>query len=145
MGLPLVPGGTAVRLAVPPGLTVRVGSHLRPVPSGDHVLWRRDDLPAYHLGSVVVDEDLGVTAVVRGVDLLDSSALQLHLAALLPAPGFGAADLRHHGLITNPDGEKLSKSAGAAGHPMLRTTALRRQVHAWAAGLGARIGIEPAT
>ena len=55
-----------------------------PLPPGDHVIWRRDDLPAYQLGSVVADEDLGVTAIVRGVDLVASSALQLHLAQLLP-------------------------------------------------------------
>ena len=140
---PLVPGESVVRLSIPAGQTVRVSGHERPVPSGDHVLWRRDDLPAYQVGSVVADEALGVTAIVRGVDLLDSSALQLHLAALLPAPGFHAVDLRHHGLITSPEGEKLSKSAGAQAHPMARTAQLRRQVQAWAAGLGARIGIGP--
>jgi glutamyl-tRNA synthetase len=141
--VPLVPGESVVRLAVPPGSAVRMAGHPHPVPDGDHVLWRRDDLPAYQLGSVVADEALGVTAIVRGVDLLDSSALQLHLATLLPAPDFAAVDLRHHALITSLDGEKLSKSAGAQGHPMLRTAELRRQVHAWAAGLGARIGIGP--
>ena len=99
-----------------------------PLPPGDHVLWRRDDLPAYQLGSVVADEDLGVTAIVRGVDLLESSALQLHLAAMLPAPGFRAVDLRHHALLAAPDGHKLSKSAGAQAHPLEHTDHLRAQV-----------------
>jgi glutamyl-tRNA synthetase len=105
------------------------------------VLWRRDDLPAYQLGSVVADEDLGVTAVVRGVDLLASSALQLHLAELLPAPGFHEVDLRHHALVAAADGHKLSKSAGAQAHPLVHTVHLREQVRDWAAALGAPIGI----
>jgi glutamyl/glutaminyl-tRNA synthetase len=111
------------------------------LPSGDHVLWRRDDLPAYQLGSVVADEDLRVTTIVRGVDLLESSALQLHLAGMLPAPGFRGVDLRHHALLTAPDGHKLSKSAGVQAHPLEHTEALREQVRTWAADLGAPIGI----
>jgi glutamyl-tRNA synthetase len=135
------PGRTVVRLSVPDGITVQMARTQHAVPPGDHVLWRRDDLPAYQLGSVLADEDLGVTAIVRGEDLLDSSALQLHLAGLLPAPGFLAADLRHHALLTAPDGTKLSKSAGAQAHPLARTEDVRAQVLAAARALGERIGI----
>ncbi len=139
--LALVAGRTAVRLSVPSGVTVRVGQDLRTVPPGDHVLWRRDDLPAYHLGSVLADEGLGVTAIVRGSDLLDSSALQVHLAGLLPARGFLSADLRHHALVTAPGGVKLSKSAGAQAHPLARTAEVRSRVLAAARVLGEPIGI----
>ena len=132
----LVPGESVLRLAVPPA---DAGGDL---PPGDHVLWRRDDMPAYHLGSVVADEDLGVTAVVRGMDLRQSSALQIHLASLLPAPVFAAADLRHHQLLTGPTGLKLSKSAGARAVPLDHTSRLREQLHSWAATLGASLGIE---
>lgn len=141
--LPLAPGRTVVRLAVPAGVTAPIGDCLLPVPPGDHVLWRRDDLPAYQLGSVVADEDLGVTAIVRGVDLLESSALQVHLAGLLPAPGFRRVDLRHHDLLTTPTGDKLSKSAGTQAHPLVRTPALRARIEAWARALGGPIGITP--
>jgi glutamyl-tRNA synthetase len=147
--LPLVPGTTVLRLHVPPGVVVPVRAAVPeapttlPVPAGDHVLWRRDDLPAYQLGSVLADEALGVTAIVRGVDLLASSALQLHLAALLPAPRFQQVDLRHHALLTGPNGDKLSKSAGAQAHPMLRTPELRARVEGWAQSLGAPVGIPP--
>jgi glutamyl-tRNA synthetase len=149
LGLPLQPGGTVLRLHVPDGLVVRTApgparaATSLPVPAGDHVLWRRDDLPAYQLGSVLADEALGVTAIVRGVDLLDSSALQLHLAALLPARAFARVDLRHHALLTDPSGAKLSKSAGAQAHPLERTDALRRRVESWAEQLGAPLGITP--
>lgn len=149
--LPRVAGETVVRLAVPPGTSVTprgpAGSAPRgelAVPAGDHVLWRRDDLPAYHLGSVLVDEQLGITALIRGVDLLAASALQLHLAALLPAPGFAGAELHHHDLLAAPDGHKLSKSAGAQAHPMARTGAQRARLREWAEQIGAPAGIEPA-
>lgn len=134
-----VPAGTRVTPAAPPGGDARSWT----VPPGDHVLWRRDDLPAYQLGSVVADEDLGVTAVVRGLDLLDSSALQLHLARMLPAPGFRHADLRHHALLRDPAGHKLSKSAGARGAPLDRTDALLAHIRQRAFELGDPIGIVP--
>ncbi len=162
-GLALEPGRSALRMSVPCGPTrdpaadpVRVaspeGRHPEwmtgggrsrglALPPGDHVLWRRDDLPAYQLGSVVADEELAVTAIVRGVDLLGSSALQLHVAGMLPAPGFRAVDLRHHALLTAPDGHKLSKSAGAQAHPLEHTDHLRAQVLTWARAVGAPIGI----
>ncbi|MCU0263222.1 MAG: glutamate--tRNA ligase family protein [Candidatus Nanopelagicales bacterium] len=136
--LPLEPGGTALRIRVPAG-----SARGLPLPPGDHVLWRRDDLPAYQLGSVVADEDLGVTAIVRGVDLVASSALQLHLAGLLATPRFRQVDLRHHALVTAPDGHKLSKSAGAQAHPLEHSDRLRAQLHDWARALGASLGITP--
>lgn len=142
--LPFHAGDSAVRLSVRPGEEVRLGGTAVPVPPGDHVLWRRDDLPSYHLGSVVSDEDLGITTVIRGADLLASSALQVHLAGLLPAPGFRSARILHHALLTDPHGQKLSKSAGAGGHPMQRDDATLEQVRASATVLAAPLGITPA-
>lgn len=142
-GHALVPGESVVRLHVPEGLRAQLTGLAHPVPAGDHVLWRRDGLPAYQLGSVVADASLGVNALVRGVDLLDSSALQQHLAGLLGEPAFAAAEFRHHGLLTDPEGHKLSKSAGAQAHPLDRSDRLRDLVLAWAADLGAPVGIAP--
>ncbi len=140
-GLSLSAGGSALRLRVTPDPVAGTPGH--PPPPGDHVLWRRDDLPSYHLGSVVADESLGVSAVVRGVDLQPASALQRHLATVLPAPGFADADLRHHDLLLGPDGTKLSKSAGAQAHPMDRTQRVRGQALSAALSLGEAIGIHP--
>ena len=79
--------------------------------TGDYVIWRRDGLPAYHLAVVVDDADEGVTTVVRGVDLLDSTAAHLHLQATLglPSPAYF-----HLPVVVNQDGQKLSKQTGAA-------------------------------
>ncbi len=139
--LTLAPGTSALRMRVAPA---RIAEGPEPgVPPGDHVLWRRDDLPAYHLGSVVADESLGVSAVVRGVDLRPASMVQRHLAGVLPAPGFTSADLRHHGLLLGPDGTKLSKSAGAQAQPFDHTTRARDEIAASARALGESIGIQP--
>jgi glutamyl/glutaminyl-tRNA synthetase len=153
--LPLEPGRSVLRLSVPAPTPSTAGTGspsdeppappapIGDAPPGDHVLWRRDDLPAYHLGSVVVDEELEVNSIIRGIDLKPSSALQRRLAALLPAPGFVDADIRHHDLLASPSGAKLSKSAGAQAHPLEHTVRLRDQVWAWAEALGAPIGIGP--
>lgn len=73
---------------------------------GDFVLWRREDLPAYHLAVVVDDAAQGVTEVVRGADLLDSTPRQILLQRLLGLP---APDYLHIPLALDADGQKLSK------------------------------------
>lgn len=78
--------------------------------SGDFVIRRRDGLIAYHLAVVVDDEIQGVTEVVRGIDLMDSTPRQIWLQRLLNyrTPGY-----LHIPVITHPDGDKLSKLTGA--------------------------------
>lgn len=84
---------------------------------GDVVLARRDVPTSYHL-SVVVDDALqGVTEVVRGRDLLAATAVHRVLQELL---GFAAPDYRHHDLVLDGDGRKLSKSRGSAALRLLR-------------------------
>ena len=79
--------------------------------SGDFVIRRRDGLIAYHLAVVVDDENQGVTDVVRGIDLLDSTPRQIWLQREL---GFRTPRYAHIPIITNSKGEKLSKSTAAA-------------------------------
>lgn len=77
---------------------------------GDYVVLRADGLFAYQLAVVVDDAEAGVSHVVRGADLLDSTARQIHLQRLL---GFPHPAYAHVPVATNAAGEKLSKQTRA--------------------------------
>ncbi len=85
---------------------------------GDQVLKRKDGLYAYQLAVVVDDHHAGVNNVVRGLDLLDNTPRQLYLMCGLnyPAPSY-----LHVPLITNPQGQKLSKQNQAKALDLNRT------------------------
>ena len=110
----------------------------QPLAWGDIVLARKETPTSYHL-SVAVDDALqGVTEVVRGQDLFWATSVHRLLQVLLglPAPAY-----RHHRLILNSAGQKLSKSTDATGLRELRAAGatpaeIRRQVGLVQAVLG---------
>jgi glutamyl-Q tRNA(Asp) synthetase len=77
---------------------------------GDFVLQRADGLWAYQLAVVVDDAAQGITHVVRGVDIADSTARQIHLQRQLGLP---TPQYLHTPLVLAADGQKLSKQNGA--------------------------------
>ena len=79
----------------------------RPEQWGDVVLARKDTPTSYHLAVVVDDALQGVTDVVRGKDLFHATSVHRLLQQLLDLP---APDYRHHELLLDARGEKLSKS-----------------------------------
>lgn len=83
--------------------------HIMPYP----VIKRRNGFPAYQIASLIDDVTMHINCVVRGADLIPSTIVQLYLAQLLKLDLFTQATFYHHPLITNNEGEKLSKSAGS--------------------------------
>ncbi len=86
---------------------------------GDFLVWRKDGLPSYQLACVVDDADTHITEVVRGRDLLKSTARQLLLqrALNLPTPAYF-----HTHLLTDEHGIRLAKR-----HDALSIRTLRQQ------------------
>jgi glutamyl/glutaminyl-tRNA synthetase len=73
---------------------------------GDFLVWRRDDVPAYQLAVVVDDEAMRITEVVRGADLLKSTARQL---LLIRALGYTVPNYFHCELVRDSAGMRLAK------------------------------------
>ena len=103
----------------PEGETGAVAARIQALPQawGDVIVARKETPTSYHL-SVVIDDALqGVTEVVRGADLFWSTSVHRLLQHLLglPQPAY-----RHHRLVRDDGGRKLSKSSAATGLRDLR-------------------------
>jgi len=117
-GLPEGRRARAIRLRVPDDRPIRFHDRLRGSISesldqtcGDFVLLRADGIFAYQLAVVADDASQGITDIVRGADLLDSTARQVYLYELLnaqPIPRY-----LHIPVVVDAKGEKLSKQTGA--------------------------------
>ena len=77
---------------------------------GDFVLWRHDDVPSYQLAVVVDDAAMQITEVVRGADLLVSTARQLLIYRAL---GLNPPQFFHAPLVTDDKGHRLAKRSEA--------------------------------
>lgn len=108
----------ALRLQVPEAEWGFTDGHMGPYREnlardcGDFLLRRSDGIFAYQLAVVVDDAAMGVTEVVRGADLLDSTPRQLYLYDLL---GLEPPRFLHFPLLLAPDGRRLSKRDAVAG------------------------------
>jgi glutamyl-tRNA synthetase len=118
------PAGTTWRFRVPDGRTIEFDdrstgaqSYIAGQDFGDFVVWRRDDVPAYQLAVVADDLAMEITEVVRGRDLLVSTARQL---LLYEALGVTPPAFFHCPLVTDESGERLAKR-----HDALSLRALR--------------------
>lgn len=120
------PGGVNWRFRVPDGerIAFRDGalgeqSFEAGKDFGDFVIWRRDDVPAYQLAVVVDDAAMRITEVVRGADLLRSTARQVLLQRAL---GVATPEYFHCALLCDEQGERLAKR-----HDALSLRTLRAQ------------------
>ncbi len=94
----------------------------------DPIIWRRDDLPAYHLTSVVDDDLWQVNLVIRGEDLRESTRIQRAISQHLPASTFHRATVLHHPVVVDVSGQKLSKTAGTRAAPIPRHRDVRGRI-----------------
>lgn len=94
---------------------------------GSFVVLKRDRTPGYHLFSVVDDLHFNVNFIVRGSDLLTSTAAQLFLAEKLWNNDFYKTKFHHHILLPDEHGQKLSKSEGAFSLKTMRENGLTKE------------------
>ena len=114
----------SLRFRVPDGETISfVDGNLGPQQFvagkdfGDFVVWRGDDVPAYQLACVVDDAAMGITEVVRGADLLVSTARQILLYRAL---GLTPPEFFHCALMLDGQGRRLAKRHDALALRTLR-------------------------
>ena len=110
------PGGVPWRFRVPDGRVIEFHDGLcgtvqrtAGVDFGDFVIWRRDDLAAYELAVVADDHAMEIEEVVRGADLLTSTARQV---LLYEALGWAPPAFAHAPLICDASGRRLAKRTG---------------------------------
>jgi glutamyl-tRNA synthetase len=110
------PGGVPWRFRVPDGRTIEFHDALQGTVSrtagvdfGDFVIWRRDDLAAYELAVVADDHAMEIAEVVRGADLLTSTARQI---LLYEALGWTPPAFCHAPLVCDASGQRLAKRTG---------------------------------
>jgi glutamyl-Q tRNA(Asp) synthetase len=107
----------AVRIKVPNACHITVDDRIQQPLTlqldrdvGDFVIWRRDNLVAYQLAVTLDDAEQGITDIVRGSDLFESTARQICLQRLLGLP---TPQYAHIPVLTNTGGQKLSKQTHA--------------------------------
>lgn len=129
--------GANLRMKVLPGQQVNfwdVFKGMVNLPVGNFVVRRKDGIPAYHTCSLADDTHFGITHIVRGEDLLGSTAVQLFMDQALDQPRFNSVYFWHHPLVCAADGSKFSKSTGLAKIPFSSTvdqSAVLRSFVAW--------------
>ncbi len=105
---------------------------------GDFLIWRKDGVPAYQLAVTVDDAAMAVTEVVRGADLLKSTARQILLCRAL---GLQPPGWHHCPLVRDEKGERLAKRHNALSLRELRASGMHPEdVLRWAAANSATAG-----
>ena len=132
-----IPRGTQIvwRFRVPDGETIRfhdghfgeqsfIAGKSENADFGDFIVWRHDDLPSYQLAVTVDDAQMGITEVVRGADLLLSTARQLLLYRAL---GLKSPCFYHCPLVTDENGNRLAKRCDSLSLRALRNSGITPQ------------------
>ncbi len=81
--------------------------------TGSFIVRKRDGLPSYQVASLADDVHFRINYIVRGEDLLSSTAMQMYMAEKLKIDSFHNSKFLHHKLEKDEQGHKLSKTAGS--------------------------------
>ena len=118
--LPLNAPETSLRLIIPENTFISVNDINKDSKNidlynalRDPVLRRKDGVPAYHIASLCDDIRNEISLIVRGEDLLPSTALHLYMADIIDDNSFRYCKFHHHDLLKDGNGNKLSKSEGS--------------------------------
>jgi glutamyl/glutaminyl-tRNA synthetase len=118
--IPLFTANTALRIHTPENTVIAFGdfqgqsyqinlfNEMR-----NFVIRRRGGIPAYQVASLADDDYFNINLIIRGQDLINSTAAQLYLAQVCPSTKFEQTKFYHHSLLKDKEGKKLSKSAGS--------------------------------
>jgi len=133
----LIPAGANWRFRVPAGEVIRFDDgrqgpqeYIAGRDFGDFVVWRRDDVPAYQLAVVADDAAMHITEVVRGQDLLKSTARQILLQRAL---GLATPAYYHCDLVTDEKGLRLAKRHDALSLRAIRENGVKPEelIRSW--------------
>jgi glutamyl/glutaminyl-tRNA synthetase len=120
MKLPLQDSSSSWKINIPEETKISINDKKpKLIDINDFVVRKKDGRTSYSVASLADDLHYGITHIVRGEDLLESTARQLYLDSQLPHPSFHQVYFWHHQLLRNKTGEKLSKSAGTQAHSIL--------------------------
>lgn len=126
-------GNVAWRIALPPALSIAIPDLFEekpfeltlPASMPDFILQTKANRPSYQIASLMDDVDLDIQIIIRGTDLLPSTAAQLHLSELLNLSFHKKVLFHHHPLLHDQQGQKLSKTAGNSEWKGLSTSGMR--------------------
>jgi glutamyl-tRNA synthetase len=118
--LPIESEQVSLKIKVPENQIIYINEQQhQSVVINDFVVRQKDGSPAYVMSSLADDIHFGITHIVRGEDLLESTARQIYIDNLRSHSSFGNVKFWHHKLLVNDDNMKLSKSAGARSRSIL--------------------------
>ena len=126
---------------ITPDCSVRIDAQRSELPPScdAFTVWRSEGAPSSTIASLLDDEDMAITHIIRGEDLRDISDVQRALAPYFDAGSALRAQILFHPLVSMPDGTKLSKSAGSQARAieldLLTVAALANQAESMAAPL----------
>jgi glutamyl-tRNA synthetase len=102
----------AFHIPIPDLLSLEISNVPLSETMGDFIIRTKNGSPSYQIASLLDDMELGINLIIRGNDLIPSTAAQLYLSKMLDFSFHRNVQFHHHPLMLDQTGNKLSKTAG---------------------------------